>query len=128
MTESERKYLERRLLEERGRATRVLAAYAESARNTSQDQAGDLSKMPLHLADEGTDTAQSEFDAANAVRETAILAQIDEALRRLYNEPERFGRADDTGQEIPFARLDIIPWARTTARPDNARGVRTSAP
>ncbi|HTR76675.1 MAG TPA: hypothetical protein VMH39_01135 [Gemmatimonadaceae bacterium] len=118
MNVSQRKHIERRLLEERSRATRMLAAYAEAARDTSQDQAGDLSKMPYHPADEGTDTAQTEFDAANAARETAILEEIDEALRRLYEEPERFGRADDTGEEIPFARLDIIPWAHTTARPN----------
>lgn len=127
MTETQRKHLESRLLEERRRATKVLAAYAAAARDTNQDKTGDLSKLPFHLADEGTDTAQSEFEAANAARETAILAQIDEALRRLYEEPERFGRADDTGEEIPFTRLDIIPWARTTTRSRAARSMDADA-
>jgi len=38
---------------------------------------------------------------------------IDAALERLYQAPEKFGRCEDTGKDIPFARLDLIPWART---------------
>jgi RNA polymerase-binding transcription factor len=40
------------------------------------------------------------------------LVEIDEALRRLYRQPEGYGRDERTGDDIPFARLDIIPWAR----------------
>ncbi len=28
--------------------------------------------------------------------------------------PSTFGYDENSGDEIPFARLDIIPWARTT--------------
>ena len=41
------------------------------------------------------------------------LAEIDAALERLYNTPEKFGICEDTGEDIPYERLDIIPWART---------------
>ena len=50
----------------------------------------------------------------NAERATAELTEIDAALDRLYNNPDAYGRDERTGQPIPFARLDIIPWARTT--------------
>jgi RNA polymerase-binding transcription factor DksA len=30
----------------------------------------------------------------------------------MYDDPERFGRDEHDGGEIPFERLDLIPWAR----------------
>jgi DnaK suppressor protein len=113
MTEGQRQHLERRLLEERERVLRSLQRYEQDASVSEQDQDGDLSRVPLHLADEGTDTMQQELDASLATRDTQTLHEIDEALRRLYHDPERFGRCERTGEEIAFERLDIIPWART---------------
>jgi len=125
MTEDQRKHLERRLLDERERALRSLQRYEQDAGVSEQDQDGDLSRMPLHIADEGTDTMQQELDASLATRDTHTLQEIDDALRRLYQDPERFGRCERTGEEIPFERLDIIPWARTCDdAPDGARGAR----
>jgi RNA polymerase-binding transcription factor DksA len=34
-------------------------------------------------------------------------------LEKLHRDPERFGICEDTGREIPFERLDVVPWART---------------
>jgi RNA polymerase-binding transcription factor DksA len=115
MTEHQRKHIERRLLEERERVVQSLARYAERTATTDQDQDADLSNFPSHLADEGTDTMQQELDAALAERESRQLTEIDEALRRFYQDPGRFGKDERSGEEIPFERLDIIPWARTTA-------------
>jgi RNA polymerase-binding transcription factor len=114
MTEEQRKHLERRLLEERARVVGALGQYRSRKRETSSDEAGDVSHYPYHLADEGTDTMEGELDASEAARETRELGEIDDALQRLYHEPQRFGRDERTGHEIPFERLDIIPWARTT--------------
>jgi RNA polymerase-binding transcription factor DksA len=47
-----------------------------------------------------------------ATRASRELTEIDDALERLYKTPARFGVCDD-GREIPFERLDIIPWAST---------------
>ena len=115
MTEEQRKHLERRLLEERSRVVGALDQYRARKRDTSSDAAGDVSHYPFHLADEGTDTMDSELDASEAARETRELQEIDDALQRLYREPQRFGRDERTGGEIPFERLDMIPWARTAA-------------
>ena len=111
LTARQRKHLERRLLEERERIVRSLARYDERFADTEQNEAGDLTKVPLHLADLGTDTMQEELDASLVAREGRVLEEIDEALRRLYHEPARYGICDDTGDEIPFERLDIVPWA-----------------
>lgn len=71
--------------------------------------------MPTHQADLGTDTMQQELDASNETRLSRELAEIGDALERLFQTPEKFGICEDTGAEIPFERLDIIPWARTCA-------------
>ena len=114
MTEEQRKHLEKRLLEERARVVGSLDQYRTKKRVTSSDEAGDVSHYPFHLADEGTDTMDSELGASEAARETRELGEIDDALRRLYHDPKRFGRDERTGEAIPFERLDMIPWARTS--------------
>ena len=104
--------IEKLLTEERERALRILNRAVEDSAG-EQDRAGDLSSMPLHLADRGTDTMQDELDAANATRVSRQLAEIDAALERLIQDPEKFGVDENTGEDIPFERLRIIPWART---------------
>jgi len=118
MTDAQRQHLEARLLEERARLTAILDRYRSRSRDTAQDQSGDLSKRPFHLADEGTDTMDAELDALEGQRETRELGEIDDALRRLYEAPETFGVDEQTGREIAFDRLEIVPWARTAVTPD----------
>jgi RNA polymerase-binding transcription factor DksA len=114
LTEEQRAHLEHRLLEERDRATRLLNRSVEEYSDESeQDRSGDLTSVPFHVADRGTDTMQTELDASMATRVSRELAEIDAALERLYQHPEQFGICEETGREIPFERLDIIPWART---------------
>jgi DnaK suppressor protein len=120
MTEAQRKHLERRLMEERERVVAQLNRYRDQTSDTVQEQTGDLSVVPFHIADEGTDTMDEELDATEATRQTAELAEIDDALRRLYHSPDTFGRDERTGREISFERLDLIPWARTAAPTDAA--------
>ncbi len=119
LTKTQREHIERRLLEERERLTTSIAKFeSESSDESEQDRDGDLTSMPLHMADQGTDTMQQELDASIVARESEELSEIDEALRKLYKEPERFGICEQTGKEISFERLDVIPWART--QPDVA--------
>jgi DnaK suppressor protein len=114
LTDAQRRYLEVRLQEERAQLRKDLdRSVAIQARDDEQDQAGDLSKVPFHLADLGTDTIDAELETSNETRMSGELAEIDAALDRLYQTPERFGICEDTGQPIPFERLDLIPWART---------------
>jgi DnaK suppressor protein len=120
LNEEQRSHLEQRLLEERDRALRLLnRSIDEYSDEPEQDRAGDLTSLPFHVADRGTDTMQTELDATNATRVSRELAEIDAALERLYQHPQQYGICEETGREIPFERLDIIPWART------CEGVRT---
>ena len=114
LTAEQRGYFEQRLLEERARALRTLnQSVAESSGESEQDRSGDLTSVPFHVADRGTDTMQTELEASMATRVSRELAEIDAALERLYRNPDQFGICEETGQEIPFERLDLIPWART---------------
>lgn len=108
------RHFEQRLLEERTALQRELQRYSSAeAADDEQEQSGDLTKVPLHAADLGTDTINAELDASNATRESAVLADIDAALERLYETPEKFGVDERTHTPIPLERLEIIPWART---------------
>lgn len=108
----------RRLQDERRRALELLnRIVGDRSRESWQQSAGDLSAMPSHPADLGTDTMDAELDASNATRASRELAEIDAALDRLNSNPATFGRCEQTGVEIPFARLDLIPWARTCDDP-----------
>jgi RNA polymerase-binding transcription factor DksA len=114
LTESQRRHLERRLQEDGARLRRALdASLALRAGEDEQDRAGNLSKVPVHPADLGTDTIDAELEASNETRMSRELEEIDAALHRLYHTPERFGICEETGRPIPFERLDIVPWART---------------
>ena len=66
----------------------------------------------LHFADEGTDTMEQEKEFLLASKEGRLVYWIDDALRTLYKEPERFGVCAECGSPIGFERLDIVPWAR----------------
>lgn len=114
LTEAQRLELEQQLRDERARIRRALdRSIEEYSGGTDQDRAGDLTTMPFHVADQGTDTMQAELDASNATRMSRQLGEIEAALGRLARDPARFGTCEDTGGDIPFERLRLIPWART---------------
>ncbi|HYW33059.1 MAG TPA: TraR/DksA C4-type zinc finger protein [Gemmatimonas sp.] len=114
LTKSQLKLLEKRLQDERTRLTDNLREFTEGeSEEENRDLAGAISRAPLHPADLGTDVANEELEASVATRRSAELAEIDAALERLLQSPETFGLDENTGEEIPFERLDIIPWART---------------
>jgi RNA polymerase-binding transcription factor DksA len=118
LTNAQRAHIEKRLHEERERTLQVLnGILADTSSLTEQDAAGDLSTMPFHPADLATDAMNRELDESNATRASRELAEIDAALERLYTTPADFGVCEEDGREIPFERLDIIPWARTCDEP-----------
>jgi DnaK suppressor protein len=123
LTDKQRRHLEKRLKEERARALKLVnSIVADRSGSSEQEGSGDLSVMPFHPADIGTDTMDEELDASNATRVSRELTEIDAALERLYRHPEKFGVCEDTGEEIPFERLDIIPWARTCDQAEESSG------
>ena len=116
LTAAQRQHLEARLHEERERVMRDLRRSDEERSVSESERSGDVSHLPFHLADIGSETYDQEMEMVMAQRASEELRAIDDALRRFYETPDRFGICEDTGEPIPFERLDIIPWARTCSR------------
>lgn len=109
-------HFEQRLLEERKRLLHELGQNSEMFNASQQAQDGDLTNYPFHMADQGTDTEEQEKQFLFASQEGRFLAQIDDALRRLYHSPETFGICENCGEPIDYERLDAIPYARFCIR------------
>lgn len=105
-------HLEKRLLEERARVIKELGHYGESFNSSLQASDGDLSSYSFHMADQGTDAMEREKQFLFASQEGRYLWHVNEALRRLYGTPERFGKCEQCGEPIGFDRLDALPHAR----------------
>lgn len=115
LSTAQRAHLEKRLQDERARTQKLLDTLTGAGtEETNQDQSGDLSKVPLHIADLGSTTMDEELDRSNATRISEELAQIEAALERLISDPDSYGLDENSHEPIPFERLDVIPWARTT--------------
>jgi RNA polymerase-binding transcription factor DksA len=111
MDELQRKRIEARLLEERERANDVLRR-ADEATTIGTDDDGDLTRYPMHPADQGTDTIDQEQALSILSQESDRVATIDDALLRLARDPEQFGKCEKCGQPIPWERLELVPWTR----------------
>ena len=117
LTTAQVAHLEKRLHEERARLVEQLNAFEDVEQSDdSQSLAGDLSNMPTHAADLGTDAINEAIEVSIGTRVSAELSEIDAALDRLVSAPATFGMDEETGEPIPFARLDIIPYARVNVK------------
>ncbi len=77
-----------------------------------QSASGNVSHMPIHMADVGTDTYDQDFMLGLAESERQRLREIDAALMRI--EDRTYGVCQMTEKVIPKARLNAKPWARLT--------------
>ena len=82
----------------------------EALKQSRLDASGDLSSMPIHMADIGTDNYEQEFALGLMDSERKLLNEIDSALQRI--EAGTYGICEGTGKPIPKARLEAQPWAR----------------
>jgi len=73
---------------------------------------GNLSNMPIHMADVGTDVFEQDFTLGMAETERALLVEIDAALLRIKN--KTYGVCQASGKPIPKTRLKAKPWAKYT--------------
>jgi RNA polymerase-binding transcription factor DksA len=75
---------------------------------------GNLSNVPLHLADLGTDNYDQEFTLGLIENEQGTLELVNQALDRM--EQGRFGQCVECGEPISKPRLQAIPYARHCIR------------
>jgi len=101
----------RMLLEKRRLLVGDVNALEKAAlQDSRQDASGDLSKMPLDMADIGTDNYEQEFTLGLIETEQATLQEIDEALERIEN--KQYGKCVACDGHIPKARLKVKPHAK----------------
>lgn len=82
----------------------------EALRKNRQDAAGDLSSMPIHMADLGSDNWEQEFTLGLLANENKLLREIDDALQRI--EDKTYGVCLATNKPIQKTRLRAKPWAK----------------
>jgi DnaK suppressor protein len=111
LTPAEIQRFEEMLLQKRKEILQNVAEIeGETLRKSRLDASGDLSSMPIHMADLGTDNFQQEFSLGLMDSERKLLVEIEDALHRI--ERGTYGICEGTGKPIPKARLEAQPWAR----------------
>jgi RNA polymerase-binding transcription factor DksA len=111
-TKKQLEHLEQRLLAERNRALRALGLFDQMTKADRESGDSNLSAYTDHMADQGTEAMEREKAALFATKEGRYLYHLEEALRRLYNDPGNFGKCHTCGRNVKFERLDALPHAR----------------
>lgn len=82
----------------------------EALHTSRQGSRGDLSNMPSHMADIGSDNWEQEFTLGLIATERELLRQIDAALQRIRD--RTYGVCLATHRMISQERLRAKPWAQ----------------
>jgi len=99
-----------RLLALRSRIRGDVSTMTDGALSQSRSEAaGDLSAMPLHMADIGTDNFEQEQTLSFIQSDSKILDHIEEALVRIKD--GSYGTCETCGKTIPKVRLNVLPYA-----------------
>ena len=107
LTSAELKDYHERLLMKRKTLISMLNGLEDEA---LRSPGGNLSNMPVHMADSGSDVYEQEFNLGMAETERELLKEIDAALLRVGS--KTYGVCQMTGKPITKARLDAKPWAK----------------
>ena len=124
MKKAEMKVYREQLLSLRARLRGDMNGMAEAALKKTRSEAnGDLSSMPIHMADIGSDNYEQEFTLSLMQCEGGTLEQIDAALERVEN--GTYGLCEECGARIPKQRLNAIPYTTMCVKcaSDSEQGV-----
>lgn len=125
MKKTEAKEYKNQLLLLRSRMRGDVSGMADAAlRKTRADSSGDLSSMPIHMADLGTDAFEQEFTLSLIEHDGAVLDQIEAALERI--EEGSYGVCTECESKIPKTRLNVLPFTAHCVK--CADGARTNLP
>jgi RNA polymerase-binding protein DksA len=69
-----------------------------------------LSTLPMHMADMGTDNYEQEFTLGLMEKDRKLLRDLNDGLAKIQN--GTYGICEGTGKPISKARLQAQPWAR----------------
>ena len=80
----------------------------EALRRNQNETSGNLSNVPLHMADVGTENYDQEFTLSLIENEQGTLEQVHEALNRIN--AGTFGRCEECHEPIAKPRLQALPY------------------
>ncbi len=110
MKKADIKIYREQLLTLRARLRGDVSQMADATLKKSRSEAnGDLSSMPNHMADLGSDNFEQEFTLSLMESEEGTLDRIEAALERV--EDGTYGQCEQCGAKIPKTRLKAIPYA-----------------
>jgi len=110
MKKADVKVYKERLLTLRARLRGDVNNLADAALKKNRTEAnGDLSSMPIHMADIGSDNFEQEFTLSLMESDAGTLGKIEAALERV--EDGTYGHCEECGARIPKKRLNAIPYA-----------------
>jgi DnaK suppressor protein len=109
MKKAELKVFKERLLALRARLRGDVTQMADAAlKKNRMETNGNLSSMPIHMADLGSDAYEQEFTLSLMETEEGTLEAIETALEKI--EDGTFGICDECGVNIPKTRINAIPY------------------
>jgi RNA polymerase-binding transcription factor DksA len=108
MTAKQLRDFRNRLMKYRARLLSDLGTIEKEA----LDANADISHMPIHMADVGSDAYDQDLKLGMAASERKRLTDIEAALVRIKK--KTYGVCHETGKPIPDARLRAKPWAMYT--------------
>lgn len=109
LTKKEITYFKDRLEELKNIVTRQLKGSADEVKKPDQ-----TTGYTQHQADQGTDDFDRTISLEVTNQEYTLLRQIERALEKIND--DTYGICDISGEEIPKARLEAIPYANMTVR------------
>ncbi|MBN2474744.1 MAG: TraR/DksA C4-type zinc finger protein [Pirellulales bacterium] len=110
MRKADLKTYKERLISLRARLRGDVSQMADATLKKSRTEAnGDLSSMPIHMADIGSDNYEQEFTLSLMQSEEETLDLIEASLERI--EEGTYGVCEECGVKIPKTRLNAIPYA-----------------
>ena len=110
MTQAELASYRQKLVALRQRLSGDVTSLAEEALNADEQASVNLSHVPLHPADLGTDAYERQLTQDLLENDKQTLAVIVAALERI--EEGSFGRCEECPKEIPETRLQALPHTR----------------
>ncbi|MDO4574810.1 MAG: TraR/DksA C4-type zinc finger protein [Planctomycetia bacterium] len=100
--------IKKNLLALRARLSGDVTQMEDSALRQSRHDS-ELSSMPIHMADVGSDNFEREFTLLLMQTGTDTLAKINNALEKI--EEGTYGICEVCGAKIPKKRLQAVPYA-----------------
>lgn len=115
----------------RARLRGDVSTMADAAlRKTRSEASGDLSSMPIHMADIGSDAFEQEFTLSLMATEEETLDLVEQALTRIRD--RTYGVCEECDGVIAKKRLEAIPFAplciRCAEKLENGAGGRPRQP